>query len=568
MKNKAIITALACLTVSVLPCWAALQQPQQSPLAERRGRQEDVWFAWSGRALPDTNAPLMQRVGADPISSLVETRQASEVLLAANTSASSLQPSKQSWFSWWGKAKPDTNAPMMSRDEAPPTSAPAKAQVISEPAPKKEVKEQQPDGGSKGWFSWWGKTKSADAKPIPEERIKHADSVARAGEGLEAPPADAIKQPAVEAGSGSDLRAEQPKGRSSPWRLAAGVLQRSIGGSSMSTTDSYSRNAAISRQGRSVNWRGGHVGSASGYANREYDDGYVAMDDWTVLDGGTGIWGFKNAGQMRDEYIDFHAVTGARTDYSRDTETSTVGWEKSSDREWGGYAAIDWLCYQNYGIQLGFGLSASRASFSGSGSGSTFRDAQSWRTTRTEVTDRYSLAGLNLESGTAPAGWTEDDKGPIIDNIPTYRTTATRQISSGSYEAFNTIAQKVSMDMYTLSIGLSLGFDWWRIQAACMAGPTLNYIDAEGVYDETLYASSNGGEPAVLDSWRDTRAEAEVIAGFYLQAGLFLDVVAGLQLGMFGRYDWLDDFLGSVGQSRYVVKPSGGSYGATLGLSF
>jgi hypothetical protein len=58
------------------------------------------------------------------------------------------------------------------------------------------------------------------------------------------------------------------------------------------------------------------------------------------------------------------------------------------------------------------------------------------------------------------------------------------------------------------------------------------------------------------------------MTGFYLQAGLFLDVVAGLQFGVFGRYDWLEEFLGTVGPSRYAVNPSGGSYGASLGLNF
>jgi hypothetical protein len=213
-------------------------------------------------------------------------------------------------------------------------------------------------------------------------------------------------------------------------------------------------------------------------------------------------------------------------------------------------------------------LSASRASFSSSGTGSTFRDRQTWQTYHTTVSDRYSLAGTGLGPGAPPTSWTVNQPGPVIDNIPTQRETTRRLVDSGRYEAFNAMAQKMSLDLTTFSVGLSLGFDWWRLQVAGMAGPTVNYVDVEGTYDETLYASRNGGDASVLNTWRATRAEAEFMTGFYLQAGLFLDVVAGLQFGVFGRYDWLEEFLGTVGPSRYAVNPSGGSYGASLGLNF
>ena len=87
-------------------------------------------------------------------------------------------------------------------------------------------------------------------------------------------------------------------------------------------------------------------------------------------------------------------------------------------------------------------------------------------------------------------------------------------------------------------------------------------------YQETLYESSGGGTPRVLQYWEDSTSGDEYLFGYYVQAEVGVRLYRGLQAGVFGRYDWLGNVSGNVGQSSYEVNPTGGSLGATVGLQF
>lgn len=503
-----------------------------------------MWLGlFSGQAAPETNTPVA-----------VKDAQADKT-----------------WFSWWGPAKPDTNAPLVASQPAVTAQEPPKSKAAAvvqsdsaEAGPQSKVAQSKE---SKGWFSWWGRAKPTTAEaPKVKERAAPSRTIkpdAIAAESLK--PARPIKA-SSDTKPGIASPAAPASDVSSPWRFAAGVLQRRIGRTASVAADSFSRHESIPTYGMNRTQHGRNPGAMNGFADREYDNGYVFMDAWTALDGGTKMWGLENGGQVHDGYVEFNVMTGERSTRSRVIEATACNWEKSSDREWAGFAAVDWLFFQRQGFSVGLGLNASRASFSSAGVGSTFYDHQSWQTVRTTVSDQYALTGAGFVAD--PTAWAAEESRPVIDNIPVQRTTRSQVTESGSYTAFNAVSQTIAMDLYTLSAGVSLGFDWWRLQVAGMAGPTVNYVDADGVYAEALYANQAGGDATIVNTWRASHAEAEFMTGFYLQAGLFYNVYRGLQLGVFGRYDWLEDFLGSVGPLQYTVSPSGGSYGASLGVNF
>lgn len=561
------------LGLNVAFCNAAQETTNAPPSkTAEEGKKQQSWFSWWGPAKPDTNAPLVslktepakqtneQAISTQPVpaqSSAATTPAAKPTKPEAKTKDT--EKTGQGWFLWLRRSVKTTPA---------------------EKPPKSEAYAKDSDKTDGSWFSWWGRAKASekpkDMSPAKEKEAasKTAGSASHwwqfgrsshaASNGLSEKAGSVAAAPVEKAQA-----LEQPTAKKlPPWRLSAGIMQRRIGKTSMFATDSFSRHEPIANQSANGQQRFNHVGSANNFADRVYDNGYVAIDEWTVLDGGTTFWGFEHAGQVHNGYIEFNALTSVEKTFQRNITISDSSWEKSSDSEWSGLASVDWMFYRNQGLMLGLGLSASRASFSGAGADSTFSDSQEWRTYQTTMSDRYSLAGTGLTPGAQPASWSPGNSGPVIDNIPTHRNTTRQQTASGSYDAFNAISQKMSMDLYTFSCGLSLGFEWWRLLAAGMAGPTMNYIDAEGTYEETLYASANRTEALAQKTWQASHAESEFTAGFYLQAGLFIDVVAGLQLGIFGRYDWLEDFLGATGPSQYKVNLSGGSYGASIGMNF
>jgi hypothetical protein len=71
-----------------------------------------------------------------------------------------------------------------------------------------------------------------------------------------------------------------------------------------------------------------------------------------------------------------------------------------------------------------------------------------------------------------------------------------------------------------------------------------------------------------LKYWNDSSSRTEYLFGYYVQVELGVRVYRELHLGVFGRYDWLENVSGNVGPSHYEVNPSGGSMGGTVGVNF
>ena len=183
--------------------------------------------------------------------------------------------------------------------------------------------------------------------------------------------------------------------------------------------------------------------------------------------------------------------------------------------------------------------------------------------------DAYDITGLGITPDSVPYKGNATDKGPVIDTSPMTRQRLDSElVSAGSYRAYNSISESLDMDLSTLSLGMSIKGNYRRVYVAGATGPTLNMLEKDATYEETLYASNNEGSRQVLKYWSDSSSGTECMFGYYVQAEVGVRIYRELHLGVFGRYDWLENVSGNVGPSRYEVNPSGGSMGGTVGLNF
>lgn len=358
-----------------------------------------------------------------------------------------------------------------------------------------------------------------------------------------------------------------PESGSGKWRITIGLSLRRIAAMRYSG-GCYSSAHPIPAMSGSGTRGGNSMGGASEYGDREYTDGYVHTDGYTTLDGGTSVWGYENQGQVNGGNISFHGVSRTENEFSRTRTISSLEWAKTSDREYGWMLSAERTVFETGPLAAALSLGFSRANFSASGAGTTFRDSQRWRVFRVDVTDTYSLEGTGISENSQPGQWTPDNPGPAIDNMPASRRESRRLVSSGTYEAYNSISESLDMSLSTFSLGVALGTGWRRIRVNGIVGPTLNLVETDAVYKETLYESRNGAPPGVSQHWEETDSGSDYVLGMFAEAGITLELTAHLQAGVFGRYDWLKNIDGRTGPARYSINPEGGSLGATLGFAF
>ena len=393
--------------------------------------------------------------------------------------------------------------------------------------------------------------KEAEQKAAIEAKIK-AQEEARAGK---------VEKQKADVATAADATIAEPAGgwwkrnfdnaakpeKAGKWKLSAGPMVRMIHGQSFKTY-SYSQNYNIPAKAGDVFRRYEPAGDLSSYSDRNYDDGYVYKDDYTDLDGGTENWG---GGQRNGNSVAFHYIGRTYTEYSRSIENTVGETHNNFDREIAPYIQLERSLYRCGWLDAGLHLDFYRASFSDDAQYSNFSDKQSWQNYVQYDEDVYNV------------------NGKVINNIPdTRRGAGTVESGSYSYDAHNDIRQSLEMNLNTMSLGMALSANLWRLSLAGVAGPTFNFINMVASYNETLYASQNNGSQQALQSWSDYQNYSECKFGGFVQAQLGLRIIDGFGVGIFGRYDWLETMSGNVGQSRYMINPEGGSVGATANLSF
>ena len=223
--------------------------------------------------------------------------------------------------------------------------------------------------------------------------------------------------------------------------------------------------------------------------------------------------------------------------------------------------------FVDYGLSLG--LSRAQTFETAAAGVNTFNDNQRWSTYNDRVLDAYDITGLGITPNSTPYHGNPTDEGPVIDTSPmSRRGLGSELVATETYRAYNSIYESLDMDLSTLSLGMSMKGNYRRVYVVGSTGPTLNLVETDATYQETLYESRNGGSPQVLKYWGDSSSGTEYLFGYYVQAEVGVRIYRELHLGVFGRYDWLENVTGSVGPSRYEVNPTGGSMGGTVGLQF
>ncbi len=354
----------------------------------------------------------------------------------------------------------------------------------------------------------------------------------------------------------------------SKWRLSAGAVYRVINSQTFKS-GSYSQSHPIPAKARTTSYTYDPASDTTALADRDYIDGYVHMDDWTGLDGGTWNWGYDEGSQVVDGALVLKWLQKSRTDFTRNTSITSSDRERDSDENVGVYVRAERVLKQVGPLDYGVRVDASRVSYSSSGNDMTFSDRQQWSSYRQYTEDSYSLAGTGITPASTPYQGTLETPGPSINNTPDSRVSGKgNKVSSGSYEAYNSVEESLSMDLSTISLGMSLAGHYSRLYVAGSTGPTLTIVDTDASYYEALYESSNGGPSSLLASWRDSKRDTEYNVGYFVQGELGLRLIRGLEISIFGRYDWIENISGSVGQMRYVANPEGGSVGGTLNYAF
>ncbi len=355
------------------------------------------------------------------------------------------------------------------------------------------------------------------------------------------------------------------------WKVSGGVIRRFIREQSFKAY-SYSASVVIPQKAADIFRKYNGGGSLSSADNREYENGYVYMDDYTDLDNGTWYWGYDSRSQVddRDGTVSMRFVDRSWTEYSRD-RTENVGIFKRTDEgESAPYLQLERVIIRRGCLTGALHIDFMRVPFSSERNFQTFRDTQRWVDYVSYSEDVYSLEGTGINASSDPYhGTSASSKGPVIDNIPMYRRDAgIKELGSYSYDVWNEVYQSVDFDLYTISLGAALKCSFDRISLSGIAGPTFNFMDIDASYDETLYHSYNNSAPSALMSWSDHSSFTRFGIGGFVQGTVDIYLLRGLGLGFFGRYDWLGNQTGSIGPSEYKINPNGASFGGTLNIAF
>jgi len=357
-----------------------------------------------------------------------------------------------------------------------------------------------------------------------------------------------------------------------PWSFSAGYKHRYNIDTDVRGGASYSAQTrgTLSGQVPVV----GNMPPEAGFADRDYDDGFVYRDDQTenpgaLAPGATGYFGYQDASQ----------VQGGQLLFSRSASVVNA--------EAGGGAFFQEFEDQNNGVQLTLNYRlmkrerlslhavASFSYFPEQENKSRWSDYSAIRTTATS-TDRYDLNGVdpshrrgdNPDPNDPDYNWLENydpndpRPHPLIGNVPTDRVNST----SDELAYRNDVRYDVDYDMATFGLGLELQ---WEVhdRVSLYVSPRLERyrmdIDASRV--ETL--SDGAGAP--LDRWTDKTSAHEYFWGMALEGGVQAMVTETWFVRVHGEalQTW-DSVEVKTGPTTMSMDMSGWSWGVDLGVTF
>jgi hypothetical protein len=307
------------------------------------------------------------------------------------------------------------------------------------------------------------------------------------------------------------------------------------------------------------------IGAADGFADRQYDDGFMRVDQGTATDGSTAYWGYDRSSQVQGEFLDFHAHGSRSQSGGSSAYALPDPWGFDAD---GGapVVAFDWS--RTLGPRWALGVQAgwSLLGVDGNHDDTNFTATQSGAEYALSYVDRYALQGVIPP--TAPYQGSPAGHGPLLDNIPASRSRSESLRSGGQALFFNDVRESLDVDVHTLSLGPTLGARLGPAELQLSAGIAANITQWDASHRETLQVSRDGGRASRLTQWEDHSSDTDILAAFYIQGAVSLPLSERLSLAAFGRYDWCQSLEGTVGPSSFTIDLGGWSVGALIGISF
>jgi hypothetical protein len=322
-------------------------------------------------------------------------------------------------------------------------------------------------------------------------------------------------------------------------------------------------------------------GAQTGYADREYDDGYVKLDAGTLdpnAVGGPGLtwnWAYDRA----DQYSAANQTLTFRRTYERAYQTTGDTPLRGEDE------------FEGLGLSFQFGRTLRRGDrwlfdlalgfhgfwdLNSSVSASSYQEQVGPLT----VADRFDVRGaVHPELGfapprTAPGGYTGTYDGPagespgwaggypVIPNVP---VGGVAQMEVASIAA-NQVTLRFSQDLYEITLSPRISYRLSQSVTAYLipkVGVAIAMTSAER--SETFSEGPPGGAASPRQTWSETVEETDALFTCGVAGGVEMELGSGFHLGAFGGYDWvLDSQEFDLGPNQIRLDNSGWSVGLVL----
>ena len=340
----------------------------------------------------------------------------------------------------------------------------------------------------------------------------------------------------------------------SSWSVNVGTSYRNLGGVSWAGRPAFGvADFALPSDRRPSS------GSAHGFQDRFYSDGFVRPDSGTPIDGNTGYWGYQSGSQVQGGYLVFHDSSG--TSHTLVDEPFSADHHSRLDGA-APFVQFQWTAVEKHIARDAWrlGLTADVSLLSSSYDHQTNTLQAQWNQYAVNATDRYNLGGI----APPPAPYTGDTSGTgtLIPAAPESRSTRLSLLDTHTFTTQTT----QSLDLLLTSVSLGTTVEWRRDDCFGLLfsmGLALNVANWDAHQVDTL--SRDGSLRLRLQSHS---SGTDVLPGLFLQAGGEARVGAHVWLKVFGRYDWSEGVHASVGTSSVAVDPSGWTVGASVEWRF
>jgi hypothetical protein len=309
------------------------------------------------------------------------------------------------------------------------------------------------------------------------------------------------------------------------------------------------------------------IGAADAYAVRSYDDGFVATDNSTGVDGLTSYWGYQNSGQvdLAGDSISFHA-TGFQSIRGDFRNVAPAPSDEDSQR---GIAPV--LQFDAHhkreiaGMRPGFSVFLAWSPVDFDSQWSDFSLGQTREDFRHDWTDNYNLGGFGALIPSAPYSGTPDSPGFLLENIPDSRGMVAVPIGSESAFVSNRISTRFSADHTTFSFGPTMARPLdagWNFEAG--VGVSLHWLRWSASQQEQLSVLQEGTR-TVIGEWHDTSSGDRILPGLYAQIALeWTPANHNWSIKTLLRVDIGQSFSKQVGPSRITYDTEGLTAAAML----